>query len=76
MDIIFLVYLYIYIILGSGDYMHYLHHALFEYNYGENNVPLDWLFGSFIDHDPNKKKWNCFSKNKYKYITYKFKKIF
>ena len=36
--------------------MHYLHHALFEYIYGESNVPLDWLFGSFIDHDPRQKK--------------------
>ena len=37
---------------ATGSYGHYLHHALFEYNYGETYVPLDWLFGTFIDHDP------------------------
>jgi lathosterol oxidase len=34
---------------GSGSFPHYLHHAHFEVNYGENLVPLDWFFGSFHD---------------------------
>ena len=32
---------------GSASFPHYLHHAKFEVNYGENLVPLDWLFGTF-----------------------------
>jgi len=32
---------------GGGSYPHYLHHAKYEINYGENYAPLDWLFGTF-----------------------------
>jgi sterol desaturase/sphingolipid hydroxylase (fatty acid hydroxylase superfamily) len=34
---------------GGGSYAHYLHHAHFTVNYGENYAPLDWLFGTFSD---------------------------
>lgn len=30
-----------------GSYFHYLHHRLFEVNYGESTIPLDKWFGSF-----------------------------
>lgn len=32
---------------GGGSHPHYIHHALVDCNYGENYVPLDWMFGSF-----------------------------
>jgi len=34
---------------GGASYPHYVHHAFFEYNYGENYMPLDYLFGTFFD---------------------------
>ena len=33
----------------TGDYMHYLHHKYFEVNYGNELVPMDWLFGTHHD---------------------------
>lgn len=33
--------------LSFGSYFHYLHHRLFECNYGETTVPLDKWFGIF-----------------------------
>jgi sterol desaturase/sphingolipid hydroxylase (fatty acid hydroxylase superfamily) len=35
--------------IPGGSYFHYLHHRYFECNYGESNVPLDRIFGSFHD---------------------------
>ena len=34
---------------GQGHYFHYLHHTRFDCNYGSENSPLDWLFGSYCD---------------------------
>ena len=34
---------------GPGDYFHYLHHKYFECNYGTDEFPLDYLFGTFHD---------------------------
>eukprot|EP01116_Phalansterium_solitarium_P004595 TRINITY_DN15628_c0_g1_i1.p1 TRINITY_DN15628_c0_g1~~TRINITY_DN15628_c0_g1_i1.p1 ORF type:complete len:319 (-),score=81.01 TRINITY_DN15628_c0_g1_i1:455-1411(-) len=34
---------------ANASFNHYLHHAHFEVNYGENFVPLDYLFGTFDD---------------------------
>ena len=33
--------------LSFGSYFHYLHHRLFECNYGESTIPLDKWFGVF-----------------------------
>ena len=41
---------------SAGVYFHYLHHAYYDCNYGDTVVPLDWLFGSFIDAPPGSKK--------------------
>lgn len=41
---------------GSGSYFHYLHHAYFECNYGTENLPFDWLFGTFEDGSKFKEK--------------------
>jgi len=41
---------------SAGVYFHYLHHAYYDCNYGDTVVPLDWLFGSFIDAPPGTKK--------------------
>ena len=38
--------------IKNGSYFHYLHHRYFECNYGDENVPLDKLFGSFHDGSP------------------------
>ena len=35
--------------LTFGSYFHYLHHRLFECNYGETTIPLDKWFGIFED---------------------------
>ena len=35
--------------LAFGSYFHYLHHRLFECNYGESTIPLDKWFGIFED---------------------------
>jgi ferredoxin-NADP reductase len=35
--------------LSFGSYFHYLHHRLFECNYGESTIPLDKWFGIFED---------------------------
>jgi ferredoxin-NADP reductase/sterol desaturase/sphingolipid hydroxylase (fatty acid hydroxylase superfamily) len=35
--------------LNFGSYFHYLHHRLFDCNYGESTIPLDKWFGSFED---------------------------
>lgn len=35
--------------LSFGSYFHYLHHRLFECNYGETTIPLDKWFGIFED---------------------------
>ena len=35
---------------SAGVYFHYLHHAHFDYNYGDTVVPLDWLFGTYIEN--------------------------
>ena len=31
--------------VGSHD--HWLHHAMVDCNFGENYVPLDWIFGTY-----------------------------
>lgn len=35
--------------LESNNYFHYLHHKLFECNFGSTLVPMDHLFGTFHD---------------------------
>lgn len=35
--------------LSFGSYFHYLHHRLFECNYGESTIPMDKWFGIFED---------------------------
>lgn len=35
--------------LPFGSYFHYLHHRLFDCNYGESTIPLDKWFGIFED---------------------------
>ena len=35
--------------VGTGDYVHYLHHKFFECNYCSELVPMDKLFGTFHD---------------------------
>lgn len=35
--------------LSFGSYFHYLHHRLFECNYGESTIPLDKWLGIFED---------------------------
>ncbi len=35
--------------LPFGSYFHYLHHRLFECNYGESTIPMDKWFGVFED---------------------------
>ncbi len=35
--------------LSFGSYFHYLHHRLFECNYGESTIPMDKWFGFFDD---------------------------
>ncbi len=34
---------------GGAALIHYLHHANFDCNYGSENAPFDWLFGTFDD---------------------------
>jgi sterol desaturase/sphingolipid hydroxylase (fatty acid hydroxylase superfamily) len=41
---------------GAASYPHYLHHKLYNVNYGENYVPLDWAFGSFFSGERELKK--------------------
>ena len=36
-------------------YFHYLHHAHYDCNYGDTVMPLDWVFGTFMDAPPAKK---------------------
>ncbi len=36
-------------VLPFGSYFHYLHHRLFDCNYGESTLPLDKWFGIFED---------------------------
>jgi ferredoxin-NADP reductase/sterol desaturase/sphingolipid hydroxylase (fatty acid hydroxylase superfamily) len=36
-------------ILPFGSYFHYLHHRLFDCNYGESTIPMDKWFGVFED---------------------------
>jgi len=36
-------------LLSFGSYFHYLHHRLFECNYGQTKIPLDKWFGIFED---------------------------
>jgi len=36
-------------ILPFGSYFHYLHHRLFDCNYGESTIPMDKWFGIFED---------------------------
>jgi sterol desaturase/sphingolipid hydroxylase (fatty acid hydroxylase superfamily) len=38
--------------LRTDRYMHYLHHRFHNVNFGESNMPLDKLFGSFHDGTP------------------------
>ena len=38
--------------IGTNGYAHYLHHKLFEVNYGDGLIPLDRWFGSFHDGSP------------------------
>ncbi len=35
--------------LPTGSYFHFLHHMMFECNYGEATIPLDQWFGTFCD---------------------------
>ena len=32
---------------GSGNYYHHIHHTAFDANFGTDNVPIDWLLGTF-----------------------------
>jgi len=34
---------------GLGDFFHQLHYRFFEYNYGNSDVPLDNVSGTFHD---------------------------
>ena len=36
-------------VLPFGSYFHYLHHRLFDCNYGESTIPMDEWFGVFED---------------------------
>ena len=36
-------------VLPFGSYFHYLHHRLFDCNYGESTIPMDKWFGIFED---------------------------
>jgi len=36
-------------VLPFGSYFHYLHHRLFDCNYGESTIPMDKWFGVFED---------------------------
>jgi len=38
--------------IGTGSYFHYLHHRYFKTNFGENTIPLDKWFGTFMDGVP------------------------
>ena len=38
--------------LESNNYFHYLHHKLFDCNFGSTLVPMDQLFGTFHDGTP------------------------
>lgn len=38
--------------LPTGSYFHYLHHRYISCNYGESTLPLDRLFGTFRDGQP------------------------
>jgi len=42
--------------VGNGGYFHQMHRAHFECNYGDNKVPLGWLFGTFDDGSTFKSK--------------------
>jgi len=42
--------------LPTGSYFHYLHHRYYECNYGESNVPLDKMMGTFYDGKNKKPK--------------------
>ena len=41
---------------GSGNYYHHIHHMTFDANFGTDNVPIDWLLGTFAstESDVNK----------------------
>ena len=32
---------------GTGNYYHHIHHVAFDANFGTDNVPIDWLMGTF-----------------------------
>ena len=34
---------------GSGSYFHILHHRHFDCNYGSSHLPIDWLFGTYVN---------------------------
>lgn len=42
--------------LPTGSYFHYLHHRYFNSNFGENTIPLDKVFGTFMDGLPKNAK--------------------
>ena len=41
---------------GSGDYYHTLHHLHFDCNYGNPQIPFDWLFGTYISNKSDLQK--------------------
>ena len=41
--------------VGGGGFGHYLHHAHYEVNYGTVKVPLDRLFGNWVNDWPRTK---------------------
>lgn len=36
----------------TGSYFHYLHHRYIKSNFGENTIPLDKMFGTYMDGLP------------------------
>jgi sterol desaturase/sphingolipid hydroxylase (fatty acid hydroxylase superfamily) len=42
--------------IPTGSYFHYLHHRYFRSNFGENTIPLDKMFGTFMDGLPEHRK--------------------
>lgn len=47
-----------YVFPGTGDYYHHIHHMTFDANFGNPNVPLDFLMGTFAaTEDDVQKIW-------------------
>ena len=43
------------LLVSTGGYGHYLHHAHYEVNYGTVKVPLDRVLGTWVNDWPRKK---------------------